>query len=204
MKSTAITVIAAAVALAFSAAAAAENMSSPQYKAGKKSIEATYTTDKAGCDSLAANAKDICVAEAKGKEKVAYAELSATYKPSIKTRYDVRIAKANAAYSVAEEKCDDKAGNDKDVCMKEATAAQTAAKEDAKAQRKTAEANATATDKSANARAKADKKIVAARDHATEEKREANYAVAKEKCDSLAGNAKELCVNDAKKQFGKS
>jgi len=35
------------------------------------------------------------------------------------------------------------------------------------------------------------------------DKRDADYAVAKEKCDALSGNAKELCVNEAKKHYGK-
>jgi len=58
-----------------------------------------------------------------GKEKVAKAELEARYKPSEKNRYQARVAQADADYSVAKEKCDDKAGNEKDVCVKEAKAA---------------------------------------------------------------------------------
>ena len=42
---------------------------------------------------------------------------------------------------MAKERCDDKAGNVKDVCVKEARAAAVAAKADAKAKLKTANAN---------------------------------------------------------------
>ena len=84
----------------------------------------------------------------------AKAELEDGYKPTKKTRYNVSIAKAEADYSVAMEKCDDKAGNDKDVCVKEAKAAQTAAKADAKSLLKTSEANQVANDKTASARGK--------------------------------------------------
>ena len=37
--------------------------------------KADYKTDKTACAALAGNAKDICVEEAKAKEKVARAEL---------------------------------------------------------------------------------------------------------------------------------
>ena len=44
-----------------------------------KTAEAQYKTDKAACDALNGNAKDICMEEAKGKEKVAKAEAEAAY-----------------------------------------------------------------------------------------------------------------------------
>jgi len=150
-----ITAIAAAIALAFSAGAlAAQGMSKDHYKAGKDKIAAEYKSARAGCDSLSANAKDVCIAEANGKQKVAKAELEASNKPSDKTRYAVSIAKAEADYSVAKEKCDDKAGNDKTVCVKDAKAAETRAKADAKAQMKTADASKPAKEKSGPATTK--------------------------------------------------
>src|SRR5450759_4116753 len=78
-----ITAMAAAIALAFSAGAlAAQGMSKDEYKAGKDKIAAEYKAAKAGCDSLTANAKDVCMAEAKGKQKAATAELKASNKPA--------------------------------------------------------------------------------------------------------------------------
>ena len=97
-----------AVALACSGAAFA-SISKDEYKAGKDRVAADYKAAKANCGSLAGNAKDICVAEAKGREKVAKAQLEADYKPTEKNRYDVAAAKAEADYAVAKEKCDDKA-----------------------------------------------------------------------------------------------
>jgi hypothetical protein len=139
-----INLIAPAIALAFSTGAIAENMSKFDYNAAKDKIAAEYKSAKAGCDSLSGNAKDICAADAKGKDKIGLAELEATYKPSPKTHYEARVVKAEAEYSVANERCDDQAGNAKDVCVKEAIAARTAAMADAKAQMKTSDANATA------------------------------------------------------------
>ena len=137
-------------------------------------IAAEHKAAKAACDPMAANAKDICLAQAKGAEKVAMAELTASYQPTTKARYDVRVARADADY----------AGNAKDVCVKEAKAVQTTAKADAKTT--------------------AGKEIAVARQYASAEKRDADYAVAKEKCDALSGAAKDACIGSAKANFGKS
>jgi hypothetical protein len=45
----------------------------------------------------------------------------------------VAVAKAEAEYEVAKERCDDKSGNDKDICQKEAKATEAKAKAAAKA-----------------------------------------------------------------------
>lgn len=203
MKNLTIKSIALAITLAFSAGAMAEGMSKTDYKAGKDKISAEYKTSKASCGSLSGNANDVCVAEAKGKEKVAKVELEATYKPSQKAHYEARVAKAEADYDVAKEKCDDLAGNTKDVCVKEAKAAETTAKADAKTQMKTADANATANDKTTEARSDASKKTVDARKDAAVDKSDAQYAVAKEKCDAYSGAAKDTCLSKAKVSFNK-
>ena len=147
--------LALAVSLGFSAGAMAENMSNADYSTAKDKIATEYKSGKAACNSLPANAKDVCVAQAKGVQKVARADLDASYKPSTKAHYEARVAKAEADYGVAREKCDDLSGNAKDVCVKEAKAAETTAKADAKAQMKTANANASAKETSSDARSKA-------------------------------------------------
>lgn len=190
--------IALAVSLSFSAGAMAQSISKNDYLAGKDRITAEYNSARAGCASLSGNANDICMAEAKGKEKVAMAEFEASgaaqrgYQPTPEARYQVRVVRAEADYAVAKERCDDRAGNAKDVCMQEAKSAETAAKADAKAQMKTSDANAIASEKSADARK-----------DATAAKLEAEYKVAKERCDTYAGNAQDVCVNEAKARFGR-
>ena len=72
------------------------------------------------------------MAEAKGKEKVARTELKTRYMPSRESDYQISDAKAQADYAVAREKCDDRAGKAKKVCMKEAKAAMVRARSDAK------------------------------------------------------------------------
>jgi len=193
MKNTTFSVLAAAIALSFGAGALADSMTKPQYTSEKKEIEASYKSAKVTCDTMKDNVKDVCLAEAKGREKVALADLDVTYKPSTKTRYDARVAKADAEYSVAKQKCDDLSGNTKDVCRKEAESAHTAGKADAKAHMKTVEANSDAT-----------KKVAEAHKDAATEKREADYSVAREKCDAAAGAAKDACIANAKARYGKS
>lgn len=181
-----------AACLLFGGSAMAQVMPSTDFSAGKTRIKAEYTTDKKAYDSQAGNAKDICVAGAKGKENVALAELDNSYKPTVKTHYKVGVAKGDAAYDVAKQKCDDLSGNPKDVCVKEAKAALTTAKADAKVQMETADANA---------KASTEKKEVRA--DATADKRAADLKVAEEKCDAMASTTKDACMAAAKAKFGK-
>ena len=163
-------------------AAHAQTMTKVDYKATKARIIADYKTDKGACASLSGNAKDICVEEAKGKEKVARAELEYSYTGKPKDGNKVRVAKAEAVYAVAKERCDDLSGNPKDVCVKEAKAVKVSALADAKL----------------------GKEIGQTRRDATADKVDAEYKVAIEKCDALAGDAKASCVSAAKVKFGKS
>lgn len=215
MKKLNINVLALAIGLAFSAGVMAQAMTQEQYKSGKKVIAAGYKIATSACASLSGNAKDICKAEAGGKAKVDAAQLSANYLPSANASYKLRFARAEADYLVAKQQCDDKAGNLKDVCIKEAKAAAIAAKADAKAQKaivgahlsadqKSVKAQIIAADEFSAAQSKASRQSAAARNDAASAKRAANYAVAKEKCDALAGDAKGSCIKDATARFGKS
>jgi hypothetical protein len=160
--------------------AQAATMSKADYKAGKTRISEEYKTEKAACDSQAGNAKDICVEEAKGKEKIALAELEYSYSGESKDQTKVLVAKAKSAYEVAKQKCDDKAGNEKDVCVKEAKAGEATALADAKL----------------------GKQIHDATREANQDKRDAEYKVAVQKCYSLAGDAKDSCVEAARTKYG--
>ena len=162
--------------------AQAATLSKADYKAGKTRISAELKADKAACASFSGNAKDICIQQALAREKVARAELEYSYsaKPADQTK--VLVAMADSSYAVASEKCDDKAGNSKDVCVQEAKAVQTKALADAKMGRQ----------------------IGAARTDAADEKRNADYKVAAEKCDAMTGDAKASCVTAAKAKYGKS
>jgi hypothetical protein len=168
-------------------------MSKENYAMAKTDADAQYKLDKAACASLSGNAKDICVAQAKGKDNIAKADAEAAYVNTPKARENARLAFAQANYDVATEKCDDLAGNRKDVCVKEAKAAFVKGKADAKVDRVAADTRQDAATKQADARTEANA-----------DKRNADYKVAIEKCDAFAGTVKDTCVNTAKAQYGKS
>jgi hypothetical protein len=134
MKNTLIS-LAAALCLGFTASAfAADNagMSRDQYKAAKDKVEAQAKADKKACDGMKDNAKDVCQAEAKAKEKVAKAELDAQHKPGPKADEKVRLMKAEGDYEVAKEKCEDQKGDGMTACKKDAKATYDKAKADIK------------------------------------------------------------------------
>ena len=162
-------------------AAYAQTMSKADYKASKTRISADYKADKAACGSQSGSAKDICVEEAKAKEKIARAELEYSYTGKATDRNKMHVVKAETDYAVAKEKCDDLAGNAKHVCVQEAKA----------------------TEQKALADAKMGKEIGEAKKDAAAEKIDPDYKVAIEKCDALAGDAKASCVAAAKSKFGK-
>ena len=126
--------LAGAIALAFAGAVCAQSTTAPSgaprtgagerdmHKAEKERIEAAYKADKARCDGMKANAKDVCMKEAKGKQDVAEAELDAKNNPSERNQRKVEEAKAKAQYEVAKEKCDDMKGKEKSACEHEAKA----------------------------------------------------------------------------------
>jgi hypothetical protein len=110
-----------------------------------------------------------------------------------KARESARIAHAQANYDVAIEKCDDVAGNRKDVCVKETKAEFVKGKANAKVDRVAADTRQDAATKQADVRIEANA-----------DKRDAEYKVAIGKCDTLAGPAKDACISNAKVQYGKS
>ena len=162
--------------------AQAATMARADYSAEKSRISASYKSAKESCKSLSANAKDVCIEEAKAREKVARAELEYGYTGKPKDQNKILVARAESTYAVEKEKCDDKAGNDKDVCVKQAKANEIKALADAKLGKQVSEAKTEAKD----------------------DKRDAEYKVAAEKCDALAGDAKSSCMAAAKAKFGKN
>jgi hypothetical protein len=170
-------VFTAAVLMAGAAAA----ITKEEHRTAKDRISAEYKAAKAKCDALSGQPKNLCVAEAKAAEKRAKAKADADYENTPKAREKAVIADAEATYMVAKEQCATKTGNEKDVCVKAAKAAETKAKADAKATRTASAARADAADT----------------------KRDADYKVAREKCDPLTGAAKDKCIADAKAKYGK-
>ena len=175
--------ITALLCAAFCAASltVAANTTKDEHKAAIKAAEDTYKTARAGCDPLSGNAKDICIEEAKVQKTYAVTKADADFKNTPKAIYDGRKDVASAEYDLAKAKCNSKAGNDKDVCIKEAKAVEVRAQADAKAGNKISDARADASDA----------------------KRNADYKVAAEKCDTFSGDDEDACMKDAKARYGK-
>ena len=192
--------LAAAVSLALAANAQAPSstpvvapLSKDGYATAKKDAETRFSSDREGCSSASGNARDICMAEAKGRERVAIAEANAAYENTPKSREALGVAHAQAVYAIAIERCDDFAGNRKDVCVKEAKSGLVKGKADAKVNRVAAVTHQEGAAKRAEAR-----------DEANADKDDARFKVAAEKCEALAGPSKEACQASAKAKFGKS
>lgn len=173
-------IVAAVLMLPMAQAIAA--MTEADYKTAKVRISADYKADKSACASLAGNNKDVCIEEAKAKEKIANAEIKFNYTGKASDKNKMLEVQAKSAYAIAKEKCDDLSGNAKSVCVKEAKAVETKALADAKL----------------------GKEIAEARKDGAQEKLDADYKVAVQKCDALSGDAKASCLATAKARFGKS
>ena len=126
--------------IALSAHAMAGLVTPADYTAERARIAGSYASDRETCTTLNGNAKSICMQCAKGRSKVAQASLIARDDPSTKHSYQLSMAQADAAYVVADEKCDDLNDNPKDVCRKEAKQAYVIAKADALVVEKSANA----------------------------------------------------------------
>jgi hypothetical protein len=159
----------------------AHALTKDEAKVQKDRIEADYKAAHSACEQQSGNDKDVCISDARGQRDVARAELE--YNRTGKASDADKLAKTRAktAYNTAKQKCDALKGNDKDVCMKEAKAAETRAMADAKTHKETREA----------------------RKEANEDIAEANYKVAKEKCDAMSGNAQDACLQEVKARFHK-
>jgi hypothetical protein len=163
-------------------AAQANNYSKAVYDKAKDEVKATYKAERDSCDKMSGNAKDICVEEAKGHEKIALAQLDYNNTGKPDDQMKVNEAMYESRYAVAKERCDDMAGDRKDVCMREAKTTYEKSKADAKA----------------------NKKIAEAQDDANKDKMKADYKLARERCDSLAGDPKDACIASAKARYRES
>jgi hypothetical protein len=99
-----------------------------------------------------------------------------------KATYNTGKTRVQSEFKADKAACGSMAGNAKDVCVKEAKAAETRGL----------------------AEAKLGKQVGEARKDAAQDIRDADYKVAIEKCDAMAGDSKASCVASAKTKFGKS
>lgn len=179
-RSNALHLACAAALSAACMAAGAATLQPATYTQARDDLKAEYKAERAACDKLAGNAKDICVETVDGREKVAMAHLQYQRSGQAKDIAKLNEARYEARYELAKEICDDQAGNPKDVCLAKA-----------KAERDKAKANV-----------KLAKEVAEAREDAEETKMKADYKVAQQRCDTLSGNAKDACVASSRARYG--
>lgn len=173
-------------------AQAAPAMSKDAMQAQKKSITANYDAAEARCKLRKGLDRDVCVAAAKGEREVAEAELAQRYEPSVRNDEKLRLARADAAFEVAREKCEQYEGDAKDVCRKDAKAVQAAAHAQAKLQTPAAPSRVVPAAAPAVAVAPA-----------ANPQLEAQFLAARERCEMMQGEARAACLVSARQRFGK-
>lgn len=110
----------------------AGTMSRADAKAAEDRIESQARADKKACDAMTGNAEDVCEAEAKAKEKVAKAELKHQQTNNPRDRVRLEEIRAEAAYEVAKEKCEDMPAANQAQCKREAKDVERAARAEAR------------------------------------------------------------------------
>jgi hypothetical protein len=162
------------------AAPATTNFSRGAYDGAKADIQATYKAERDKCEAQAGNAGDICREQARGRERIALAQLEYNYTGSARDEIRLLEAQYKARYELAKERCDDLSGDGKDLCLREARTARDKAQADVKLARRVT----TAAEDAEIARAKAD------------------YKLEMEKCGQLSGDTKATCIASAKARYG--
>lgn len=133
----------ALVTVAMAVGACSTSAPKKEYEASIARAERDYSKSKEQCDKdFSGNAEEICEAEAKAQRERAKASAEAAYEDTPEARYRKRLADAEADYKVAMQRCEDLAGDNEEVCEKEAKAVRARSEADAK--------TAYRTDKAAN------------------------------------------------------
>lgn len=137
--------LAAALAAAGPALAAAPNkalamakeppLTQQRFEALKKRIEAQHDADRRACRRFEGARRDVCEAQAKGKEDAAKAKLEARYKGTPDAILQAKEVTAEANYKVARKKCSALKGKAEDRCVDAAKAAREAALRQARVER---------------------------------------------------------------------
>jgi len=180
-----------AAALLCAAGASAQTMTKEAYKAQEVRIEAEYSAARARCKTLEGNARDVCKEQVRGERDVAQAQLAMQYKPTADNDEKVRVAKAEAAYSVSLQRCRPLEGVAREVCRKDAKAVLAEAKAEAKLQKEVV-AQQMKSDGAVRDRTDREEKIA-----------QAQFNAARERCEMLPGEGRDNCMADVRRRFGR-
>ena len=124
MKSHASFAMAAVLGLAVCSSPLAQGLSRADYLQARKDIESDFRSARAGCEPMVEeHVRAICMADVRGREAVALAELRVAYEPTDEALMEVRILKARAGLAVARARCVELPAHRKAACAAEAEAA---------------------------------------------------------------------------------
>jgi hypothetical protein len=97
------------------------------YEKAKAAIQAQHAADRKACERVKAETKDLCQAQAEGRQKAERAALEARYQRTPEASLEARNVTADANYEVAREKCELMKRKLRKKCLQEAKAAREAA-----------------------------------------------------------------------------
>ena len=141
MKPFVATLLASALAAAFSSAYALDDKDakrdSAAYRAMTQQAAADYKLAAAKCTGMSGNERAVCVEEAKVARARIDADAVAQHNNTSRARIAARTALAKAEHALAVVKCSVMTGPEKDSCLANARSVQVAALADAKADRDT-------------------------------------------------------------------
>ena len=106
--------------MASAPATATGPMTRTAYRAALDRASSDYNRKRAGCRSLKGNERTVCVAEAKAESTKAQSAAEAAFRNTPRARMDARVAAANADYSVAKARCNERSGSERRACLKTA------------------------------------------------------------------------------------
>jgi len=160
-------------------------------KAQKVRIEEQYDQAQSRCRRVQGHARELCNEQARGERDVQQAELQFQAEPTGDNDQKLRVARAEAAYSLALVRCKDMDGQARDVCRKDARSVFNEAKAEAKLQREVSEQEL--------------RSAVTVRDRMAQQEKlaETEFNAARERCEILPGEGRANCLLDAKKRFGR-
>lgn len=102
-------------------------------------VDATYRAEVAECDFLRGVTKEVCLAEAAGKARMAAAERKVAQHPGAASRLAESLAAAESRYGISRAKCGDSSESEKPACLKAAESDRTAARATAQVLREMAD-----------------------------------------------------------------
>jgi hypothetical protein len=91
-------------------------MGTEAFEAAQARVEAQAKAQRKACGRLEGLAKDVCEAEARGREKIALARLEAQRTPGPEAEKNIKFAKAEADYAIAKQRCRALKERAKDSC----------------------------------------------------------------------------------------